>query len=67
MTTEAMILINGVELTYAQSMTIRVALENFASGLHADGLGDDPHGKEITQLYLERIGEIRVPLYSKSE
>ena len=51
---EARITINDVTLTEAQSMTVRVALEAFASELAAnDEVGD------IAALYLERIKEIR--------
>jgi len=62
---EAAITINGHTLTDAQSATVRVALESFASDLKADGLGDDKHGKTMTKLYLARVAEIRKVLYGK--
>ena len=61
---EAKIIINGVEITNAMSMTVRVALESFAMGLSDDGLGDDESGKRTARLYLSRVNEIR-PLLSK--
>ena len=60
---ESKIIVNGYELTEAQSMTLRVALESFASDLHDNGLGDDDVGKRITTNYLARIDEIREVLY----
>jgi len=65
MLNEAVIVINGQKLTDAQSSTFRVALENFSSDLSCHGLGDDEHGKSMTKSYLERISEIRKPLYKK--
>lgn len=55
---EPQISIQGFLLTAAQAMTIRVAIENFAVSLR-DGLGDDAHGKAMTEGYLARIQEIR--------
>ncbi len=46
-------------------MTLRVALEGFAMDLSHNGLGDDEHGKVMTNLYLDSIKKIRVPLYQK--
>jgi hypothetical protein len=40
-------------------MTVRVALEAFATDLGAKGLGEDAHGIAMTQAYLSRIKEIR--------
>lgn len=51
--------INGMPLTIGQSMTVRNAIECFASFLTEDGLGDDETGNAMTQSYLDRIGEIR--------
>jgi len=56
---ESDITINGVPLTNAQAMTVRVAIENFASDLREDGLGKDEVGVAICQGYLARIDEIR--------
>lgn len=56
---EAAITIEGKRLTTAQSMTIRVALNNFSLDLHHDGLGDDENGKTLVKSYLKRIDEIQ--------
>lgn len=61
--TEAKITINGVKMTFAQSMVIRVALESFARDLHMNGLGDDVAGALITAGYLRNIKSIRPALY----
>lgn len=60
---EATIVMNGVELTSAESMTIRVALESFASDLVQNGLGDDKHGKFIAGAYLNAVAKIREKMY----
>lgn len=57
--TEPNIVINGVQLTVAQSMTVRVAIESFAMDLQRNGLGNDETGKAIAKGYLDRIWEIR--------
>ena len=51
------IMINGVELTTAQIMTIHVALQGFATHLTYQEfpLGDDEHGKIMTRNYLANI------------
>lgn len=54
---ESTIVINGVTLTEAQSMTVRVAVQNFSSFCQ-DGLGDDETGKAIARGYLIAIREI---------
>lgn len=56
---EANIEINGRQCSLAMSMTIRVAIESFASDLAYNGLGDDEIGKAMTQGYLGRIEEVR--------
>ena len=58
-TKEPDITINGVPCTSAMAATIRVAVENFASDLREDGLGEDETGRAITKGYLARIDEIR--------
>jgi len=63
---EAVIEINGYPLTNAESMTIRVALESFAQSLSDEGLGDDEHGKKMTEAYQNNIREIRKTLYAKT-
>lgn len=59
--------INGQRLTAAESATVRVALESFASHLTERGLGTDRHGKRMTDLYLKRIDDIRLVLYKREE
>jgi hypothetical protein len=59
MTSEPTITINGITLTDAQAMTVRVAIESFAFDLTSDGLGEDDHGVTMTKNYLARIDEIR--------
>ena len=60
---EPRITVNGHVLTVAQAVTMRVALEGFAMSLDSEGLGDDPHGVEMSRAYLERIAEIRQVMY----
>lgn len=55
---EPNIIVNGVTLTLAQSMTVRVALQAFATSLRDDGLGDDETGKQMVQGYLAAIRDI---------
>lgn len=43
-------------------MTVRVAIESFASDLSANGLGDDGHGLAMTAGYLKQIEAIRQAL-----
>lgn len=57
---EAQIVINGVELNFAQSMTIRVAIASFLMDLEdPDHLGEDEHGRIMTQGYRTRATEIQ--------
>ncbi len=60
---EAHVVINGVTLTEAQSMAVRVAIESFDTHLRADGLGNDEMGVAIANGYMARISEIRTVLY----
>lgn len=56
---ESNIVINGMSLSTGQAMTVRIALEAFWIDLISDGLGEDEHGKTMTQAYINRIREIR--------
>lgn len=57
--TEADVTINGVSLSFGQSMALRVAATNFAMELQEpDALGDDDVGRGIAKGYRERLGEI---------
>lgn len=55
---EADIMINGVPLTFAQSMAVRVAVADFLSQLASDERFPDLDG----QTHMEALGEIG-PLY----
>ena len=55
---EAKIEINGVRLTQAQSMTLRVAIECFQHELLIEKLGDDEMGQRMQKAYSERAVEI---------
>lgn len=58
LTNESSVTINGHKLSQAQSMTLRVAVGAFIMSLQTEGLGDDPHGKIMTDAYLDRLAEI---------
>lgn len=60
---EPTIIINGQQLTDAQAMTVRVAIEHFAVDLAERGLGNDERAKAISKGYLDRIGEIRRAIF----
>lgn len=45
------ITINGVKLTTAEAMTVRVALSSLMMNMVRDGLGDDETGKAICDGY----------------
>jgi hypothetical protein len=55
---EPEIIINGITLSEGESMTVRVALQNFAMSLEKDGLGDDRHGEMMRAAYLANIDRI---------
>jgi hypothetical protein len=57
---EPVIYINGIRLTDAQAMTLRVALESFAADTTPpDSLGRDRHGRAMRVGYLTAIEGIR--------
>ena len=61
---EPKIVINGVKMSFAQSMTIRVALEGFASQMSEPHvLGEDEHGITMAKLYHQSVDSIRPALY----
>lgn len=41
---EPLVSINGVQLTSAQTVALRVAVSNYLTDLQDSDLGDDPHG-----------------------
>lgn len=47
------IIINGITLTDAQAMAVRVAISAFAPDC-----GDDEHGVAMNRLYRERLREV---------
>lgn len=55
---EADIVISGVKLTEAQSMTLRVALNSWLLWLEENGLGDDENGRALADGYHARGIEI---------
>lgn len=55
---EPLVSINGVQLTSAQTVALRVAVSNYLTDLQDTDLGDDPHGKAVTKLYLARLQEV---------
>ena len=64
LTHEPFIKINGRQLSEAEAMTMRVALESFAISLAEDGLGEDSHGKTMVRLYLKNIESIRRVMFT---
>lgn len=63
MTDEAEIIISGVKLTDAQSMTVRVAIDTLANVL-AEGAAED-EGKALAQRYVESLARIQSLLESR--
>lgn len=60
---EPRIIINGIDLSPGAAMTVRVAIEHFATDLLEDGLGQDKVGVAICKGYLDRINEIRKAIF----
>lgn len=57
--TEPHILLNGYELTAAQSMAVRVAITSFHMEMgDSDALGDDRQARELVKGYRERLTEV---------
>ena len=63
---EAEIIVNGVKLNHAQSMTVRVALASFNTDLEENGLGDDEHGKFMTESYRKNCAEVEQLIFLKN-
>ncbi len=56
---EADVTINGVRLTVAQSMALRVAATSFLQEMETPGaLGDDMHGRTMVKNYRARLTEV---------
>ncbi|TXT28185.1 MAG: hypothetical protein FD131_3318 [Rhodocyclaceae bacterium] len=60
MACEPQIIINGVQLTEAQAMTVRVAVVSFQSNQlsNPNGLGGDEHGRAMARLYGNHANDI---------
>lgn len=53
------IVIDGIELTPAQAMTVRTALCSLQMRMaEPDALGDDEHGWNMARAYSERASEV---------
>ena len=57
--------INGHDLTTAQAMTLRVALETFALSLQEDACSEDEHGKALAAAHMARVREIRSFIFAR--
>jgi hypothetical protein len=57
---EAVITINGVKLSDAESMTVRVAVDTLANVL-AEGL-EEKEAQELTALYMDSLARIQALL-----
>jgi hypothetical protein len=58
--TEPTISINGHTLTEGQAMAVRVAVGSFLLlNSEPDSLGDDEHGRRMTQAYAARLMEVQ--------
>ena len=60
---EPQIIINGQQLSVGEALTVRVAIESFATTLNVEGLGSDAIGESMTGRYLARISDIRKKMY----
>ena len=56
---EAHITINWHHLTFAESMTLRVAISSFLMNMKEEGLGDDKIGKSLAQNYTKNASNIQ--------
>jgi hypothetical protein len=61
---EAQIVINGIKLTDAESMTVRVAIDTLANVL-ADGLAQENDGEALANRYLGSLSRIQALLESR--
>jgi hypothetical protein len=60
---ETEIIISGVKLTDAESMTVRVAIDTLANVLAA-GL-EEQEGRELTEVYMASLSRIQTLLESR--
>ncbi len=56
---EVTVTVDGVRLTDAQVMTLRVACEAWSMDLKPGSLGDDDHARAMEEAYRSRLDEIR--------
>ena len=56
---EAMVVINGHYLTYAESMTLRVAIASFLISMVEEGIGDDEIGISMAKNYIKNASDIQ--------
>ena len=61
---EAQIVINGIKLTDAESMTVRVAIDTLANVL-ADGLALESDGEALANRYMVSLTRIQALLESR--
>ncbi|MBR8475824.1 hypothetical protein [Burkholderia cenocepacia] len=61
---EASITINGLPLTPAQSMVVRVAIENMGLYVESSPSIDNELGEDLAEGYRQRIREIQRFLYA---
>jgi hypothetical protein len=53
------ITIDGIELTSAQALAVRVALVSMWTNMSEPGaLGNDAHGRTMAKAYVERASEV---------
>ena len=62
---EAIIIVEGVELTEAQSQAVRVALNSFVADLRANGIGEDEMGKRLAAGYVENTEAVLSLVHQK--
>lgn len=55
---EAKIVIEGIELTGAQSMAVRLAVDAFRDRMQSEGLGEDERGRAMSSAYAKRADEV---------
>ncbi|WP_435322372.1 hypothetical protein [Klebsiella sp. HN106] len=55
---EPSIVINGVVLDHAQTVAVRSAISTHRAWLIDNGLGDDRLGKDLSESYQARLGEV---------
>jgi len=61
---EADIVINGIKLTEAQSMAVRVAVAGQMMKMASiEALGTDEHGLFMSKAYWQRLGEVQEAIF----